>query len=373
MALLLDSTAWIHTRIAKPILFLFDPELVHARMTAAGQVLGRFSFARKLIKALFGRKYPELQQNILGMRFDSPLGLAAGFDYEGRLPLVLPAIGFGFGTIGTLTHRSYDGNPRPMLGRLPKSKSLMVNKGFKNMGVEKTLHPWRGTKFACHVGVSIGKTNDSNILSQSEAVADVCAGFRDAETSGVDFSYYELNISCPNLAGSVEFYSPENLREILEAVSRLNLPRPIFIKMPISKEDGEIKRMLTVISHYPCISGVIFGNLQKDRSHPTLAKEEVLKFPTGNFSGLPCRERSDYLIRLAYRAHKNRFVIIGCGGVFTAEDAYRKIRYGASLVQLITGMVYNGPQLPAQINLGLKKLLRRDGFQTISEAIGMDA
>ena len=139
--------------------------------------------------------------------------------------------------------------------------------------------------------------------------------------------------------------------------------------MPINKSDEETRVMLDIIIAYP-IQGVIFGNLQKNRQDPSINQEEVKKYSQGNFSGKPTEKRSNELIRLTYQNYGDRLTIIGCGGVFSAEDAYKKIKLGASLIQLITGLVYVGPQLPAQINSGLPRLLKKDGFSHISQAIG---
>ena len=189
------------------------------------------------------------------------------------------------------------------------------------------------------------------------------------ESSHINNSYYELNISCPNLKGDVSFYPPKNLEKLLRAVDRIQLKKPLFIKMPISETNAATSAMLNVISrHSP--AGVIFGNLLKDRKNSNLVKAEVAKFLVGNFSGKPTYDRSNELISLTYKKYKNRFVIIGCGGIFTAEDAYEKIRRGASLVQLITGMIYQGPQLICKINNGILDLLEMDGFNSISEAVG---
>lgn len=141
--------------------------------------------------------------------------------------------------------------------------------------------------------------------------------------------------------------------------------------MPIEQTDEEIAKMLEVIVSFS-VSGVIFGNLQKDRKDKALVLEEVKKYPVGNFSGKPTEQRSNELISLAYKKYGKKLVIIGCGGIFSASDAYRKIKLGATLVQLITGLVFEGPQLIAEINLSLDKLLRKDGFSNISEAIGKD-
>jgi dihydroorotate dehydrogenase len=142
--------------------------------------------------------------------------------------------------------------------------------------------------------------------------------------------------------------------------------------MTIEQTDEETIKMLDVIVDFP-VTGVIFGNLQKNRKDKALNQDEVKKFPVGNFSGKPTEQRSNELIELSYKKYGKKLVIIGCGGIFNAQDAYKKIRLGATLVQLITGLIFEGPQLIAQINIDLDKFLKRDGFSNISEAIGKDS
>jgi len=356
--------------IVKNILFLINPEIVHERTTALGARLGKHQLAKNIFALVFSKKSNLISQKIFGIEFSSPVGLAAGFDYKAELTQILPSLGFGFGTVGTLTNNSYGGNSGPMLGRLPKSKSLMVNKGFKNIGVKDTLEKLRGNKFAYPVGVSIGKTNTLDITTQKEAVDDVVSGFMKAEKSGVSFAYYELNISCPNLAGSIEFYQQDNLAQLLKAVGDLNISRPVFVKMPISKTDEEVQAMMDVIMNYSFVKAVIFGNLQNNRNNPVIKKDEVHKFVKGNFSGLPCQQRSDELIGMVFKKYGSRIKIIGCGGVFCAKDVYRKIKLGASLVQIITGLVFEGPQLVSQINEDLVLLMKKDGYSHLNQAIG---
>lgn len=369
---LLTVTCVLYKNLLKPILFLIDPEKVHHYMVMFGEWLGRSDFSRKVISFLYLRQYPELEQNLFGVDFKLPIGLAAGFDYEARLTQILPEIGFGFGTAGTLTYLAYDGNKRPMLGRLPKSQSLMVNKGFKNLGVEATLKRLKGYDFEYPFGISIGKTNTAEHKTQEEGIEDVVSSFKITEKFEVPFLYYELNISCPNVAGTVEFYKPENLRDLLRAVESLKIKRAVFIKMPISKTNEEISAILDVIVEFPFVKGIIIGNLQRDRNNPKLVPEEVAKFSTGNFSGKACQNRSDELIQMSYAKYGDKIKIIGCGGVFCAEDAYKKIRLGATLVQMITGMIFEGPGVVSEINAGLVKLLKKDGFKNISEAVGID-
>jgi dihydroorotate dehydrogenase subfamily 2 len=363
--------AYFYKYFLKRIFFLLNPDLVHDLITTCGERLGNVGFGRVLARRMFFVKNASLNQNVAGINFKNPIGLSAGFDYEAKLTKILPQLSFGFQTIGTITNLAYEGNPKPRLGRLPKSKSLMVNKGFKNSGIKSIVKKLQKSKFEIPVGLSIGKTNSAKDITQDEAIKDIISAFKITDNSKIPFSYYELNISCPNLLGKVSFYPPENLRELLIAIGKIKLRKPLFIKMPISKTDQEIREMLDVIIKFK-VTGVIFGNVQTDRTDKSLKKEEVKKFPMGNFSGKPTEARSNELISLAYKKYGKKLVIIGCGGVFSAKDAYRKIKLGATLVQLITGLIFEGPQLVAQINLELPRLLKQDDFKNLSEAVGTD-
>lgn len=365
--------SFLYRHFLKQIFFLINPEAIHEFILKSGNTLGKNTIAKNLIKFSFQIKDSRLEQTIAGINFSNPVGLAAGFDYEAKLTQILPSLGFGFGTVGTITNLPYQGNPPPMLGRLPKSKSLMVNKGFKNAGVKEIINRLTDVNFEIPIGISIGQTNSRKLKTQNQAVADIVSAFNRFEASRVKNSYYELNISCPNLFGNISFYPSKNLKELLTAVEKLQIKKPVFVKMSIEKNDQKTLKMLDVIFKFQMVKGVIFGNLQKNRKDPALVQEEVKKFQVGNFSGKPTEKRSNELIRLAYKNFKKRFIIIGCGGIFCAQDAYKKIKLGATLVQLITGLVYQGPQLAAQINLELIDLLKKDGFKNISNAIGVDA
>ena len=373
----ITASSFVYKHFMRRLLFRFDSEMIHEKMVAVGSWMGAHSWNRALTSGMFRVKNPTLETTVAGIHFKNPVGLAAGFDYRADLSPILPGIGFGFGTIGTITNEPYEGNPKPRLGRLLRSRSLLVNKGFKNDGMDATLAKLKRKSYSFvpsfPVGLSVGATNSRKEMTQEEAVQDIITAFKKAEAAKLPFSYYELNISCPNLFGSVTFYPPENLRALLAAVTALKLDHPLFIKMPIEKSDSEIEVILDVILSFNGIAGVIFGNLQKNRNAPGVIPEESAKYPVGHLSGMPTRKDSDRLTRLAYRKTQGRIAIIGCGGIFNAEDAYRKIRLGASLVQFITGLIYEGPQLAAEINAGLVKLLKKDGFKNISEAVGKDA
>lgn len=367
--IIISSSNVFYKYFLRNIIFLFDSEKVHNFFVNFGEKIGKFAFINKLLKLLLINNDKILKQKIEGISFNNPVGLAAGFDYNANLMNILPSIDFGFETIGTITNLSYKGNSKPRLGRLPKSRSLMVNKGFKNKGIRFIAEKLNKNKFAFPVGLSIGKTNTKKLSTQEMAVSDIISAFKIAEKANLNISYYELNISCPNLIGNIDFYKPQKLENLLKKVFLLNIKKPIFIKMPISKTNKEIIEMMDVIIRYP-VKGVIIGNLQKDRNNKALKKEEVIKFNNGNFSGKPTEERSNELIRLIYKKYGKRILIIGCGGVFSAKDAYKKIKLGASLIQLITGLIFEGPQLVSSINYDLTRILKKEGYKNISQAVG---
>lgn len=370
--LIVDSLGYGYKYLLKPILFLIDAEIVHENMVKMGQNLPKVIL--NIFKLLFVKKYPNLKQEILGINFKTPIGLAAGFDYEARLTQTLPFIGFGFETIGTITNSSYEGNPKPRLGRLPKSMSLLVNKGFKNLSIQKTLKELKNKKFKYPLGVSIGRTNSVELDTIDKSIKDIVSGFKMAKKINIDNSYYELNISCPNLIHNlnINFYDPKNLEKLLIAVEGVKMKKPVFVKMPIDQGDRKTLNMLKVISKFKSFKGVIFGNLQTNKENKTLVKSEIKKFKMGKYSGKPTFEDSNRLIKLAYKNFKDRFIIIGCGGVFNADDAWVKFTNGASLVQLITGMIFEGPQLIAQINRDLSEKLSKEGYTHLSQIVGIN-
>ncbi len=364
--------AFIYQIIIKPIFFLFDPEFIHNLMVSRGELFGKTFIKNYFNWKLNYQSQIKLKQTVAGINFVGPVGLAAGFDYEAKLTQILSSLGFGFQSVGTITNLPYEGNPWPRLGRLPKSRSLMVNKGFKSLGAEKISQKLAQLNFKIPLGISIGVSNNKNLISLEDSINDIKMAFFVFEKVKIKNSYYELNISCPNLINTnVDFYKPANFDLLLQSINQLKLKKPLFIKMPISVTNTEFLSLLNIIIKYKIIKGVIIGNLFKDRKSPLLDKQEVNRFKVGNFSGKPCEPRSNELIELAYKKYKNKLIIIGCGGIFSGQDAYIKIKLGASLVQLITGMIYQGPQLVSQINLELEEFLEKDGFSNIKQAVGI--
>jgi dihydroorotate dehydrogenase subfamily 2 len=343
-------TAAVYQQVLKPIFFLFDPELVHNQMVKTGSLIGRVSGLTTITGWCWNYTSPTLAKQIDGIRFPNPVGLSAGFDYNGNLTDILPAVGFGFHTIGTVTLESYDGNATPRLGRFPNSKALLVNKGLKNLGAKAIIAKLRSKTFQIPVGISIASTNRS-FKNETEQIENIVTCFKLFEKSAVAHAYYELNISCPNTFGGEPFTTPEKLKRLMHKMDALHLKKPLYVKMPIDQGKNETLQLLEVLANSK-VQGVIFGNLTKDRKNPDVAPADRLTWleKKGNLSGKPTQHRSNSLIALTKKHYRKRFTIIGTGGIFSGPDAAEKMKLGADLVQLITGMIYQGPQLIGEIN-----------------------
>ncbi len=357
-------------RLFRPLIFRLDCERAHTLAEDLSEFVAQHPVVRAPLARMFRVHRPSLATTAGGISVPVPVGLAAGYDYEGRVARAMSALSFGFTTVGTVTYGAYAGNPRPRLGRLVRSYSLMVNKGFRSPGAPTVFRTLGDAPFEIPTGVSIGQTNRS-YRDVDEAIEDIAAGFRKARDTQVPFAYYELNISCPNLTTAIDFYDPKRLDLLLTRITDQPLERPLWVKMPISRTNEETLALLEVCAAHG-VAAVVIGNLQMQRDVPGVVKEESDRYPMGHLSGKPTEARSNELIALAYRQFRDRFAIVGCGGIFSAEDAYRKIRLGASLTELITGMIWQGPQLVAEVALGVEERLKRDGFSTLADAVGAD-
>lgn len=372
-----DFFSQSYKKILKPVFFQFDAEVVHDFMTNSGELLGKFAATRQLTQKLFAFEHEALTQRIGNSTFKNPIGLSAGFDYNARLTSILPSVGFGFASVGTVTRNYYEGNPKPRLGRLPQSKSLLVNKGFKSLGIERVLNNHvKLVDAGFQVGISIGATNSPQTSTTSAQIEDIVSSFSYLKNHqrALDFAYYELNISCPNVRGSGNLASPQSLTTVLTELASLKLKKPLWVKFPIEQSFEESKPLLKIMIEQG-VQAVVIGNLAKSRNNSALHLDELktIEQAKGNFSGKPTWKLSNALIQQTYKTFGNDIKIVGVGGVFSAADAYKKITLGASLVQLITGMIFMGPQLIGQINQGFVEQLHQDGLDHISEAIGISA
>lgn len=343
-------------------------------MLHATSVMQRSRFARQATHAALAYENPlVLGQAVRGVWFPNPVGLSAGFDKNFELPPMLRALGFGYMEGGSVTYLPCTGNPRPWFHRLPRSKSLVVYAGLANQGVEMVVGRLQSYPSELLEGfpinVSVAQTNSRVIRSEADAVADYIGSLRYIKQAGVG-QLLTINISCPNTYQGEPFTSPHMLERLLQEVDTLELTQPVFIKMPNHLSWEEFDHMLDVIIKHK-VSGVTVSNLAKREAGVQLV-EPLPDSIRGGLSGKPTWERSNELIRRTYKRYGEKLTIIGVGGIFSAEDAYTKIRLGASLVELITGMVFEGPALIGQINRGLVSLLERDGLDNIHQAIGVD-
>jgi len=367
-------TGGLYRRLAKPVFFKFPADNVHSFFTKAGIIAQVIPFVTIVLRWVWRYDNSKLNQTVVGIEFKNPLGLSAGFDKEARLAKLMEAIGFGQVEVGSITAMPYEGNKKPWYSRLKHTKSILVNSGLRSSGVTKIAD--KADKLSEHVytniviNASVAKTNSPECNTVEKGIEDYCKSLKRLETSPWP-KLYTINISCPNTSGGEPFNKPENLKKLLNAVDDLNLKRPVFLKLPINLP-WDISSQLVAVAAKSSLSGLTVGNLSKDRtlvdSRDTLTGEM-----RGHLSGKPCWHASNLLLANCYANYGDRFVYSGVGGVFSAEDAYTKIKLGASLVEMITGMIFNGPMIVGEINSGLVRLMEEDGYNHISQAVGVDA
>ena len=343
-----------YQKIIKPILFKTDPEWMHDRATKTGHFLGKFSLTRNLTRLFFNYDHPVLEQTVDGITYRNPVGLAAGFDKNAELTKIIPAIGFGFEEIGTITGEACSGNPQPRLWRIPEKKSLRVYYGLKNDGCEAIAKRLQRTKNP--LGISIGKTNSRETVAINDGIDDYCKAFRIMEPLA---DYLTLNISCPNTFGGEPFNEADKLELLLSKIDEIKTEKPIYLKFSPDMETAQTDAILEAVKKHN-VQGFVISNLTKKDGGK------------GGLSGLATKNLSTTMIRHVYQKTKGKYTIIGCGGIFNGGDAYEKIKAGASLVQLITGMIYGGPATIKRINRELVLLLKKDGYKNIKEARGKE-
>ncbi|MCK9186286.1 quinone-dependent dihydroorotate dehydrogenase [Candidatus Gracilibacteria bacterium] len=356
--------------ILKPILFLFDAELIHDLFVTMGKILGSNFVTRFFTRAIFYYKNKMLEQKILGIKFENPVGLAAGFDKNIHMYKILPEVGFGYEEGGSITGEKCEGNPKPRLWRLKKSQGIVVYYGLSNKGADEISNRLKKEKFSFPLGISVAKTNCERTAISQEGIKDYVKGFNLTKDIG---SYMIINISCPNAHGGQPFTDAESLDKLLKEIVKNRNSKPIFLKIPPDLKKSEIDDVLEVSKKHK-IDGFVCTNLTKDRTNQKMMSKVYEKniVNYGGISGKPVEDLSNETIKYIYKKTQGKALIVGVGGIFNAQDAYTKIRLGASLLQLITGMIFEGPQLIGEINQGLTKLLKKDGLTNISQAVGID-
>ncbi|TCP69604.1 quinone-dependent dihydroorotate dehydrogenase [Baia soyae] len=357
--------------IMKKVLFRMDPEVAHEWTVRSLQTLQRMSYLAKTIQQKWEVKHPSLSSQVVGVSFPNPVGLAAGFDKHANVYPALAHLGFGFVEVGTLTPRPQSGNDRPRLFRLPEDQAIINRMGFNNHGVEDAVRSFQTlSRPTIPIGINLGKNKNT---PNEQASQDYIIGLQTLYLYG---DYFVINISSPNTQGLRDLQEANALKKLLtdilqtrdHCIQSHQVKKPIFLKIAPDLTEEQLTEIIEIVLHTN-IDGMIATNTTLSREG---LQNQVSSHETGGLSGRPLTSRSTEWISQIYRITQGKLPIIGVGGIFTAEDAYAKIRAGASLVQIYTGMIYQGPAVVKQINQGLVQLLERDGFPSVEDAVGVD-
>ncbi len=372
MRLVYSLRAWInfitYRFVIRPLIFLWEAEHAHNQLKKFGLILSSNALGRLLLKSLFFYQHKSLRTTVDGVSYKNPIGLSAGFDKDGELTDAYPLMGFGFAELGSFTGDVCPGNPGVgrRLFRLVKSKSILVWYGLNNQGAESIAKRLKDKKFNIPIGISAAKTNNSADFDLQTSIDDYLKTVSEFKDIG---SYYTINISCPNTQDGEPFVDKKNLNTLLNSLDEVKQDgKPVYIKMAADLTEEEINTIVdTCLKHK--VDGLVLTNLTKPSISDEYLKEE-LTFNKGALSGLPVQRISTNVVRQVYQRTRGKITIVGVGGVFNADDAYEKITSGANLIEMITGMIFDGPQVIGEINRGLVDLLKKDGFSSIEEAVG---
>jgi dihydroorotate dehydrogenase len=337
--------------LIKPILFLFDPEKVHYIVTRNLKRFNRFPGGAALSRALWDLKDKRLEKEVFGLQFKNPVGLAAGFDKNGEIISEMANLGFGFIEVGTVTPLPQPGNPKPRMFRSPADKAIINRMGFNNLGVDvvaERIAAYRRNASPAQKGLIIGGNIGKNKNTPNEdAVSDYIKCF-DRLFDVVD--YFVVNVSSPNTPGLRALQEKEPLMQLLNTLQQRNskngISKPILLKIAPDLTNEQLNDIVEIVQQTN-IAGVIATNTTIDKES---LSNDKLKEEAGGLSGAPLTKRSTEVIRYLSDRSNRSFPIIGVGGIHSAEDALEKIEAGASLVQLYTGFIYEGPGLIKRIN-----------------------
>ncbi len=376
----------IYKTALRPLLFntlKLDPEVAH---TQALGVLEKIDQSRRspvgqwIIQQCqdnFTVQDARLAQTMWGLRFANPLGLAAGFDKNGQAAGLWSDFGFGFAELGTVTGQGQPGNPKPRLFRLIQDEAVLNRMGFNNRGSDQLKirlenHPLTvGQNWSYPLGINLGK---SKVTPLEDAAADYALSFERLKGLG---HYFVVNVSSPNTPGLRSLQATDELSKILDALQTANgqggARKPLLVKIAPDLADDDILAIVDLAQQFE-LSGIIATNTTIRRDHLTTqtlaATGTAVADEAGGISGAPVRSRSTEVIRLIYETTQGQLPIIGVGGIFTADDAWDKITAGASLIQVYTGWIYEGPWMVKTILQGLLERLEAAKFNTIADAVG---
>lgn len=333
--------------LIKPFFFLFDPEKIHHFVFKTIKITFKIPGIKQLVKSRYTVKNKKLERTVFGIKFPNPVGLAAGFDKDAKLFNELSCLGFGFIEIGTLTPVAQSGNPKPRLFRLPLDHGLINRMGFNNGGVEEAIIRLKKRDASVIIGGNIGKnknTPNENAVSDYEKCFEALFPYVD---------YFVVNVSSPNTPNLRELQDKEPLTALLNHLVKLNLqkktPKPILLKIAPDLTTTQLDEIIEIVGTSK-IQGLIATNTTISRDQLKTSKEDLEKIGAGGLSGIPVKDRSTEVIRYICGKSNHSFPVIGVGGIHSADDAIEKLNAGASLVQIYTGFIYEGPALIKKIN-----------------------
>ncbi|MCC3158579.1 quinone-dependent dihydroorotate dehydrogenase [Hymenobacter sp. 15J16-1T3B] len=341
----------MYKALVKPALFTLDAERAHHFVFDNLRRAARVPGTKALLRSLYEVQHPSLVREVFGLKFPNPVGLAAGFDKNAALTDELATLGFGFVEIGTVTPRPQAGNPQPRLFRLPQDEALVNRMGFNNDGAAAVAARLaRRQNRQLIIGGNIGKNKDT---PNERAAEDYVACF---EALAEQVDYFVVNVSSPNTPNLRQLQEKEPLIDLLQRVQERNLsraqPRPLLLKIAPDLTDSQLDDILD-IARETKLSGLVSTNTTISREGLVTDAGQVAALGAGGLSGRPLRARATEVIRYLHQRSRGELPIIGAGGIHSAADAQEKLAAGASLVQLYTGFIYEGPALVSRINKAL--------------------
>ena len=343
----------MYKSILKPILFQFAPEKAHHITVRLLKITLSIPIISSIFKSIYSYEHPSLERELFGLKFKNPVGLAAGFDKDGKYYQAMASLGFGFIEIGTVTPKPQEGNPQPRLFRLPKDEGLINRMGFNNEGIDAFVHRLKNGKRPKNViiGGNIGK---NKVTPNEEAVDDYKICF-EALFPYVD--YFVVNVSSPNTPNLRALQDKKPLTQLLSTLQSLNQnhenPKPILLKIAPDLTDTQLDDIIEIVADTK-IDGIIATNTTISRANLNTSEAKVKAIGAGGLSGKPVKARSTEVIRFL-KTKSPDLKIIAVGGIASAQDAQEKLDAGADLIQVYSGMVYEGPALVKRINKGLVK------------------
>ena len=339
-------------KLIRPVLFLFSPERIHGIVMSMLRVVNYIPFSGHLVRMIFNYQNPKLEREVFGIKFKNPVGLAAGFDKNGDAYTLMAYLGFSFVEIGSLTPEAQGGNPKPRCFRLPKDQALINRMGINNNGVKYAVEYIKNHKPNCIIGGNLSK---NSTVSNEDAPKDYEKSF----ALLYDFvDYFVLNVSCPNVKNLDKLQNINSLSEIIDRLLTLRRYyddyRPILLKVSPDIEQKHLDEIIDLVL-VSGLDGVIATNTTRSREPLTTDKESVAAIGDGGMSGAPLFEKSLSFVKYIHQRTNGQLPIIAVGGIMSPEKAKAMLDAGASLIQVYSGFIYNGPAFVKEINKYLVK------------------